>query len=248
MCCFSRPVDFVSATKIFARAEDSHRQFLAYSMTVSAKEDLAMILPLPVRVGAGEKAVTFINLEGYAQLFEDLEKGFPSSPPSRGTKSVIAASSPAAMLEVFQVGSFEASYVPTFADFTRLDERFRLPLGTWEKLPAYRHYGFAVFKLKAGAKTVHPMAFSFPRARIGSLFFPTVHIHDGEVHERAGFDHFLYCQSDESDGPKLTDWRESPQLARSFVQVGKTKGLVAPDRHCHRSRLHGQLENRDVWL
>ncbi len=250
MCCFSRPVDFVSATKIFARAEDSHRQYLAYSMSVSAKEDLAMILPLPVRAGAGEQAVTFMNLEDYPELFTDLEKGFPPPPPSRGISFDKAPFKSAMLppLEVLQVGSFEASYVPTVADFTRLDERFRLPTGTWEKLPAYRHYGFAVFKLKSGARTVHPMAFSFPRARIGSLFFPTVHIHDGEVHERAGFDHILYCQREASDSAQLTDWSESPQLAASFVQIGKAKGLVAADRHCHRNRLRGQLENRDVWL
>ncbi len=250
MCCFSRPVDSVSATKIFTRAENAHRQFMAYSMTVSAKEDLAMILPVPVRAGSGEKAITFISLEEYPQFFADLEKGFPPPPPPKpmwGVKS--PASAPAVpLLAVVQVGSFEASFVPTISDFVRLDERFRLPAGTWEKLPAYRHYGFAVFKLKPGAKTVHPMAFSFPRSNIASLFFPTVHIHDGKVHERAGFDHLLYCQRAESDVTRLTDWRESPQLARDFVKAGQTKGMVAPDRHCYRKALRGQLENRDVWV
>lgn len=250
MCCFSRPVDFVHSTKIFARAEDSHRQFLAYSMTVSANEDLAMILPLPVRAGAGEGAVKFISLEGYPQFFEDMEKGFPKPPPPRDTKGgpAPAALSALAPLEVIQVGSFEASFVPTIADFARLDERFRLPVGTWEKLPTYRYYGFAVFKLKPGAKTVHPMAFSFPRANIASLFFPTVHIHDGKFHERAGFDHVLYCQQGETDTARLTDWRESPKLVRDFVKVAQAKGIVAADCHCHRRALRGQLENRDVWV
>lgn len=249
MCCFSRPVDFVHSTKIFARAENAHRQFLAYSMTVSAKEDLAMILPLPVRAGSGETAITFISLEEYPQFFVDLEKGFPElrsfplGPMGCATTRVSIAK-----LEIIEVGSFEASFVPTIADFVRLDERFRLAVGTWEKLPAYRHYGFAVFKLKPGAKTVHPMAFSFPRANIASLFFPTVHIHDGKVHERAGFDHILYCQRAENDVTRLTDWRESPQLAKDFVKAAQTKGMVAPDRHCYRKALRGQLENRDVWV
>jgi hypothetical protein len=249
MCCFSRPVDFVHSTKIFARAEDSHRQFLVYSMSVSAKEDLAMILPLPMRAGSGENAVRFISLEEYPQFFEDMEKGFPKPPPPTGTKRTMAAAAlPLATLEVVQVGSFEASFVPTVADFARLDERFRLPPGTWEKLPAYRHYGFAVFKLKPGTKTVHPMAFSFPRANIGSLFFPTVHIHDGKVHERAGFDHLLYCQRAETDATRLTDWRESPEPAGHFVKAAQTKGIVRPDHHCHRVAMRGQLENRDVWV
>ncbi|MEQ2010188.1 MAG: hypothetical protein ABMA26_25675 [Limisphaerales bacterium] len=239
----------MSATKIFARAEDAHRQFLAYSMTMSAREDLAMILPLPVRATSGEKAVTFISLEEYPKFFEDMEKGFPAPRSlSLGPAGCATTRVTAAKLEVIQVGNFEASFVPTIADFVRLDKRFRLPVGTWEKLPAYRHYGFAVFKLKPGAKTVHPMAFSFPRANIGSIFFPTVHIHDGQVHSRAGFDHVLYCQRSEGEATRLTEWRESPQLARDFVKVAQAKGIVAADRHCHRMALRGQLENRDVWV
>lgn len=250
MCCFSRSVDLVSATKIFASAEDSHRQFVVYSMTVAAKEELAMILPLPVRLGSGEQAVRFINLERYPQFFDDIEKGFPAEPDRNTAPSaeLVMNRSASTALEVFQVGSFEASFVPTINDFNRLDDRFRLPAGTWEKLPAYRHYGFAVFKLKAGAKTIHPMAFSFPRARISSLFFPTVHIHDGEVHQRAAFDHILYCQRSDSDTGKLTEWRESPKLARDFIKVAQTKGIVAAERHCHRLKLRGYLENQDVWV
>lgn len=249
MCCFSRPVEFVNATRIFARAEDSHRQFLVYAMTVSAKEDFAMILPLPVRAGSGESAVRFISLEEYPQFFEEMEKGFPE-PRSLAIGPVGCATARIApsKLAITQVGSFEASFVPTVADFAQLDERFRLPAGTWDKLPAYRYYGFAVFKLKPGAKTVHPMAFSFPRANVSSLFFPTVHIHDGQVHQRAGFDYLLYCQRAESDTTKLTDWRESPQLAGRFVQAAQTKGIVHPNRHCYRVAMRGQLENRDVWV
>ena len=39
MCCFSRPVDRVANTNIFARSAKEGRQFLVYSMTLSAKED-----------------------------------------------------------------------------------------------------------------------------------------------------------------------------------------------------------------
>lgn len=248
MCCFSRPVSLVSATKIFARSEDSHRQFVVYSMTVAAREDLAMILPLPVRLGSGERALRFINLERYPDFFDDLEKGFPAEPEPPSDVDMVSMKTAATALEVVEVGSFEASFVPTINDFARLDERFRLPAGTWEKLPAYQHYGFAVFKLKPGQKTVHPMAFSFPRARIASLFFPTVHIHDGQVHERAMFDHILYCQRDASSSGRLMDWRESPKLARQFIKVADTSGVVAPDQHCHRKALRSYLPNQDVWV
>jgi hypothetical protein len=43
---FSREVDLVAGTSIFARG-DGNSQFLVYDMTYSAAEDLAMILPLP---------------------------------------------------------------------------------------------------------------------------------------------------------------------------------------------------------
>jgi len=193
MCCFSRPVQSVSATHIFARAGADGRQFLVYSMTLRTKEELAMVLPLPVKPGSGEKAVSFIDLKDYPDFFADLRKGFPEplAQPTPGKTRSLGAT-PDEKLEVVTVGNFEASFVPTIADFARLDERFRLPPGTWEKLPAYRDHGFAVFKLKSGEAKIHPMAFSFPRANPAELFFPTVHIHDGKVHERAKFDHVLY--------------------------------------------------------
>src|SRR5690606_13087928 len=97
-------------------------------------------------------------------------------------------------LEVVEVGSFVASFVPTVKDFSRLDEQFRLPAQTWDKLPEYRDFGFAVFKLKKGSRKVHPMAFEFARANPIRLFFPTVHIHDGTVKPTARFHHVLFCQ------------------------------------------------------
>ena len=61
-------------------------------------------------------------------------------------------------------------------------------------MPDYRRFGFAVFKLKPGAQTVHPMAFEFPTSLGAQVFSPTVHVHDNKVHARAKFDHVLYCQ------------------------------------------------------
>ena len=72
-------------------------------------------------------------------------------------------------------------------DWDRLDERFRIPPSIFDALPAYRDFGFAVFKLqvtgresesglfpeKPATKTFHPMAFEFPRADPDRLFFPT---------------------------------------------------------------------------
>ncbi len=251
MCCFSRPVQSVSATNIFARGSAGGRQFVVYSMTLKAAENLAMILPLPVPASTAEDAVKFINLEKYADFFSDLHRGFPEPPAanvrSHGLSLGIGAAKPA--LAVVEVGSFEASFVPTIDDFSRLDERFRLPADVWNALPQYKSFGFAVFKLKSGEKRIHPMAFEFPRANRKQLFFPTVHIHDGKVHDKADFDHALYCQENEHETLGLLHgWRESPKLAREFVDTDKTKGIVDPDRHCHLLRLRGDLINQDTLV
>src|SRR6266853_5806069 len=208
LCCFSRPVDRGANTNIFARSGKEGRQFLVYSMILSAKEDLAMILPIPVPKESKDDAVRFINLEKYPEFFQDMNKGFAPPPPLSAAGSRAAKAKP---LPVVEVGSFEASFVPTVKDFERLDERFRLPTDAWESLPQYKNYGFTVFKLKKGASKVHPMALEFPRANPEKLFFPTVHIHDGKIHARAGFDHALFCQRAGSDKLDLNDWEESTQ-------------------------------------
>jgi hypothetical protein len=117
----------------------------------------------------------------------------------------------------------------------------------WEKLPQYKDFGFAVFKLKKpekGEQKVHPMAFEFPREDKDVLFFPTVHIHDGSVPEKAGFDHSLFCQT--TDAPR--NWEESPGLADTIVKVKETKGIVDPNAHVYRKRMVGEFENKDVGV
>ena len=249
MCCFSRPVISVSGTNIFARPDADGRQLLVYSMTINAKDELAMILPLPVKTPAGEKDLKFIDLSEYPNFFTDMEVGF-QPPPKRsrhwGLES--ASSSSAAVLAVVQVGSFEASFVPTQKDFSRLDERFCIPADTWKQLPQYESYGFAVFKLKSGEMKVHPMAFSFPRRKANTLFFPTVHIHDGNVHEKADFDHALFCQPTHEERPVTRDWKESRGHSKSFMQVDKTQGIVVANQHCYKKEMRGKLANKDTFL
>lgn len=250
MCCFSGPVKTVSNTNIFARMGDDGRQFLVYSMTVDMAKPLAMVLPLPVKKGSDEQAVDFINLEKYENFFGDLDSGFPKPIMHSDSEVAAAVAAPAAAapLRVVQVGNFEASFVPTVKDFNRLDARFQLPAELFAKMPEYAHYGFAVFKLKPGEQTVHPMAFDFPTAHEDRLFFPTVHIHDGRVHARAEFDHVLYCQPGAPAGLKLSKWTESPQLANRFVDVKKSKGVLLPDQHCYKRELRGTLANKDSFV
>ncbi|MCS6867098.1 MAG: hypothetical protein RMJ56_05535 [Gemmataceae bacterium] len=247
MCCFSRPVELVADTNIFARAAKEGRQYLVYSMTFRSAEDLAMILPIPTPKAAPEDAVKFISLKGYENFFDDMRKGFPAPPPTRG-KNDETDDRNKNTLKVVEVGDFIASFVPTLKDFDRLDPRFRLPDNVWEKLPQYRDWGFAVFKLKKpehGKSKVHPMAFEFPRADKRVLFFPTVHIHDGTVPAKARFDHALFCQPS-GDAPQ--QWEESEQLAEQFMAIPKTAGIVDGQAHIYRKLMRGPFDNKDVLV
>lgn len=248
MCCFSGPVKDVSATKIFARGGQGGREFVVYEMQFEAAADVAMILPLPVPAKSMEGDVRFLDLSEYEDFFSDLDRGFPIPRAAPALGGLGGGSFTDPKLAVVDVGEFEASFVPTVADFERLDARFRLPSDTWLKaLPQYKDFGFAVFKLKSGHRKVHPMAFDFPRRNPQMLFFPTVHIHDGQVHETADFDHKLYLQATGTRRP-LAGWRESTRPPAAFMKIDKTKGIVDPQAHVYRRELHGKLKNVDVVL
>jgi hypothetical protein len=254
MCCFSGRVEKVADTNIFARASKGafargnklNKQVLVYAMFVAMKEDLAMILPIPTPKASKEDAVRFVSLKEYPEFFADMQKGFPIPPAAsdEGGRGKLAAKVEKP-LKVVPVGAFEASFVPAVNDFARLDQRFRLPAATWDSLPAYKDYGFVVFKLKKGESKVHPMAFEFPRADKTKLFFPTVHIHDGKIHETAEVDHALYCQT---SGEDTTDWTESPQPAGFFVNTEKAAGLVEKESHVYQQKIVGRKPNQDTWV
>lgn len=257
MCCFSLASPgrlarwlgtaslAVSGTRIFARHLSVEWQGLVYELTLSTPSDVAMILPLPVRPGSGEGGVEFIDLSAYADFFSDLDRGFPAPvmglPRSRG----VLPQPKRAPLIVHRVGAFDASFVPTVHDFDRLDPRFRLPQGTWDKLPHVEDYGFAVFTLGKGRRqAVHPMALRFRRRDDARLFFPTVHIHDGQVHPRADFDHTLYAQGRPAD----SDWRQSYGAASIFADVERAKGLVDGSARVWARDIRGDHDNTDIRL
>lgn len=250
MCCFTQPVKDVSATRIFVRSGQGGRQFIVYEMKIDADRELAMVLPIPVPVKSMEQDVRFFNLEKYETFFKDLNSGYPVPRAAN-----VGDGNTKGPLEVIQVGSYVASFVPSIEDFSRLDPQFRLPPDTWKAIPQYRDYGFAVFKLKPGNHRIHPMAFDFPRRNPHELFFPTVHIHDGKVHEIADFDHLLFLQRQDTDpmlsiDPALTKgtWFESEQPAKFFVDIEKTQGIVLPDLHLYRVRIFGDRPNKDVVI
>lgn len=246
MCCFSAPVKHVHDTSIFARVSTRGNQILVYSMSLDTAEDVAMILPIPVKAGTTEEQFQFINLEGYPQFFGDLADMFPTSRAMPfGAPLATAPAGTTAPLKIQKVGSFEGSFVPTQADFGRLDERFRIDPAVWKQLPHYKNFGFAVFKFRPGKQEVHPMAFAFPTATPKSIFFPTVHIHDGQVHELENFDHALYCQT--GSGQVKMDWEESLQPIHEHFHLRSKKTLFL-GQHLYRKRVIGEFKNRDFLI
>jgi hypothetical protein len=243
MCIFSRPVQFVGSTRIYARGHGA-QQFLVYAMDFAAADELAMILPLPVIAGATERSVRFIDLSGYATFFDDMREAFPIEDvaASFGFRAEVPLAAQA--LVVHRVGAFEASFAPTAADLDRLDARFRLPESVAKLLPLYADFGFAVFKLAAGARTkLHPMAFAFERRHRTQLFFPTVHVHDGSVHETAAFDHELYCQTPTLPGPT---WGASDRALSFYVDATRAAGVIDWKESGWRSNVRGEHPNRDI--
>lgn len=250
MCCFTGPVSRVDNTRIFARwlpGSKPPEQFIVYQMDFKASQDLAMVLPLPIVPGSGEKAVTFLDLEKEPEFFNKLKQLFPVNwfPLAPAPEARRFTGEPKA-LEVVKVGSFDASFVPTQAEFARLDSRFRFPEKVWKQLPQYKDWGFAVFKLRKDSTTVHPMAFRFPNAKPeAGLFYPTVHIHDGKVHSEEEFDHTLYCQIP-SGRRAPSGWDESEKLPSSLGKL-EDAGILDREAHLHRRSLIGTLPNRDTW-
>jgi hypothetical protein len=251
MCCFSvaSPVGWierlfpprvhVSKTNIFARMIAPGVQGLAYQMNLKAAREIAMVLPLPVVPGSGEDAVTFVDLHEHSKMFDDLAALFHVLQPLARKGGASRSLSLAPKLVVHKVGSFIASYVPTRADFVRLDPRFRMPEVLFDAVPAYADHGFAVFQLEPGDLTVHPMAMTFPTRAPHRLFFPTVHVHDGSFHAIAKFDHALYYQRETAALEDLV----SPMKPRKDYA-----GLVDPASPVIRRSLHGRIPNEDQWI
>jgi hypothetical protein len=197
-----------------------------------------------------DRALAFLDFSHYKGFFEDLNRGFPVPPRPAPIRRQLGGAAPAAAaspLPVEKVGSFEASFVPTMADFARLDPRFQLAPEIWEKLPGYTDHGFAVFRLPPGATRIHPMAFRFRTRHLDRVFFPTVHVHDGEVHETAAFDHRLYYQIP-IDRPARPGEERSDHPASDFVADSLTRSCIRMKDPVYRQTLRGVLPNRDTLV
>jgi hypothetical protein len=257
MCCFSRPIQSVKATKIFARLSKQATQYIVYQMDYESAVENAMILPIPTRASANEDSVKFVDLHSYPDFFEDLELNFPSLQLLRTLSGALPPSDAAdgAPLKVQKVGNFVASVVPKVEDFRRLDPQFSIAPEIWAKIPTYQDYSFVVFKLEQLKGRPHPMAFEFETRHQEKIFLPTVHIHDGQVHDREEFDHVLYCQHPKLDAGANeytneidlnTGWTRSKAVAASTVNIEETQNIVEGNQLIHRQRMRGLRANQDI--
>jgi hypothetical protein len=261
MCCFTvvtplglvarlfAPTVRVSQTNIFARMVAPGAQALAYGMNLSSKDEIAMVLPLPVVPGSGEDAVKFVDLSAHPHMFTDFRHLFEMMLSAKKGGMSLRLLPRAKTLVVHDIGSFVASYVPTRDDFARLDPRFRIPEVLFDAVPRYRDYGFAVFQLKPGNVTVHPMGLVFP-TRDQRLYFPTVHLHDGRFHARAKFDHALYYQLPRVTEVSASVYGGEPRSEiTSFVKPHTSYAeLVDQQLPMLRQILRGKLANDDTWV
>ena len=235
MCIFSKH-SVVSKTRIFARMTQPQRQVLVYQMKYQADMDLAMILPIPIVQGTKPE---FLNFETYKDFFYDLAKA--ENYGSRGLSK--GRSFGHDTLEVVEVGAYDASFVPDFASFERLDPRFRLKPGLLESVPGYDQFGFVVFKLNAssGRDDAHPMAFEFDTQLSNQLFYPTVHIHDETWHDKEQFDHTLYSQN----STKGHSHQISREGLEHCMQANLCQGVIDFTQKVDVHSLYGMLPNTD---
>jgi hypothetical protein len=240
MCLFSGEVE-VADTRIFARVAKSGWQALVYEMTYRAAEPVAMVLPVPV---LREEATNFrfCDLSDMPNFFELLDNAIPKTMSAAfGSEDVLRQP-----LAVERVGSFEASYVPSVADFARVDRRFRLSADVWKKLPHLKDWGFAVFQLADADAPQHPMAFGFRTREPNATFFPTVHVHDRTVPATAHFAHALYMQGPRGSRHAWGTWEYGSEAGR-VMDVSRTQGIVMDKQPVLRRRVHGMLPNTDIW-
>jgi hypothetical protein len=162
---------------------------------------------LPVPVAAHDARIELINLEAWPEFFAELNARYFI--PSLGGPGPDA-------LDVFRVGAYEASIVPSIHDMSRIDARFRISDELRSALAQrYADHAFVVYQFAAGRQQLHPFAFSFTSRYDNHLFFPTLHVHDGAgVPAAADFDHSFSAQ-----GARL-DVRMAP--------LGPPRGMQGP--------------------
>jgi hypothetical protein len=79
---------------------------------------------------------------------------------------------------------------------------------------------------------------------VDKVYFPTMHIHDGEIHATEMFDHKLYYQPEytKTYNPHLKGWTNAITSYNTYNDVVKAQFPIL------RKELKGNLMNEDQWV
>lgn len=197
MCIILGQVNSVSSTHLFvAPSSSGTRQLTVYKNTVETPEDNLMVLPIPHPESLKLHTLT------YKKLFDHLRNSVESLSRSSSSPyfyaSLSLSRSCAAVLPVYDYGSYKVSIAPTLEDLFRLDATvFDLPDGIVDFFATHysREFGYLCCQLKPGKTEYEPVCYSHDLHSSGKLFVPTLHyhIHEGHTHtDAADWDHYVY--------------------------------------------------------
>lgn len=136
---------------IFCRLVAPRRQLLACSMSLSAHDELSLVLPLPVPVGCPAEEIRFVDLDDYPAFFDCLARGSVRYPAGSRQHMLDRVRLPKAPVQVHVCAEFTTSLVD-YHGLEQLDPPIRLPEEVCDRFPTYRDYGFVVLRIH-GART-----------------------------------------------------------------------------------------------
>ena len=90
------------------------------------------------------------------------------------------------------------------------------------------------------------MAFRFPTRDATTLFFPTMHVHDGTIPESATFDHALYCQGTPRN--ELAWERSGGPIEDPVGSFAKANGVLTLGEEAWKQGMAGLRANEDVLV
>jgi hypothetical protein len=197
MCVISRRAT-VSKTRIFVALNRAHtRQLTVYANRVATQPGAVMILPVP-----DPDTVQMVNLSGYTNIFDDLERPFLEQTLSYSNDGGRGGNRTNGTLAVTRVGGYEVTIVPTASDFPRLSaEHFGSVDTSLQQIMQQRYplFGFVVCRLAAAPTEYHPIAYTHKAIRGPTsapphlIFVPTYHVHNGIAEMMAHWDHTIYA-------------------------------------------------------
>jgi len=216
MCCFNRPVEGVSKTRILVLPTKDGRQITVYENTVEVvgsartekekakkealvsekekeKYENAMILPAPLKAGS---TVQLLDLSNDNFSFDRIENFFPKAPKNRSRGSAPSSRLAASHLVIHEIGAYFVSVAENLGDLSRIDPSvFKVSPNIQEVFSNHysKGFGFVICCFNPNKKIAgHPIAFIHDVMADGKIFVPCRHEHGHGTKKTEKFDHFIY--------------------------------------------------------